>query len=205
GRWVRGHFGRGLGTRAALARAVPSRRTAATPALAIARLLSRDRLHACPDPGRVATQPAEQSCLGLLQDLVLDLVVVHAELVQRSVERVGNRRACRLHPLHRSASCQRLRFFLLVRRPAVPGRAPDELVVVVGFFAVDDAGLAGAVFGTSPGGGGSWKIDRSPPPLLVGGTTALAPFPGADLAGGFAEVLGFAAAGFAPVEPAFAA
>src|SRR6185436_10827099 len=66
---------------------------------------------------------------------------------------------------------------------------------VVGFLAVADglaaAGFAGAANGASPGGGGSWKIDRKPPPLGAG-ATGLAPLPapglGVAFAGGFAAV-----------------
>ena len=123
------------------ARFRPSRRGGRPPrsALSIARLLPGHRLHSSPDPSRLPTEPSEQAGLRLLQDLILDFVVVDAELIQRRVERGRNRRSCRLHPLHRSDLRQRLRFFLLVRRPVVPGRAVElelvELVVLVDCFA----------------------------------------------------------------------
>ena len=64
------------------------------------RLLARDRLHPRPDAAIAAPEPPEESALRLLEDLVLDVVLVDTQLVERCIERLGDGATGRLHPLH---------------------------------------------------------------------------------------------------------
>src|SRR5207253_2192397 len=92
-----------VGARGSLRRAAVILPPAAATPLRIG-LLARDRLHPGPEPGLAPTKPAEQSTARFGENLVLDLFLVDAQLVERRVKRLLDRPAGRLHPLHVTAA-----------------------------------------------------------------------------------------------------
>jgi hypothetical protein len=69
------------------------------PALAVRRLLARDRLHPGPDAG-VAASHAQDSPAGFVDDLDLELVLYDAEPVERQLLGVVDRTGSDLNPVH---------------------------------------------------------------------------------------------------------
>ena len=91
----------GLATSAAAASTTPAAAgSLARPPSLLARLLPRQWLDARPEPGLARAEPSEQTRPGLGDDLVLDVVGVDAELVERRVQRLFDRSTCGLDPLH---------------------------------------------------------------------------------------------------------
>ena len=92
------------GSRVAPTVAVSSGATLRLAATTVSGLLPRDRLQPDANPRLGSAEPAEQPGPGLLDDLVLDVLFVNPELIERRVDGFGDRPPSCLHPLHLALS-----------------------------------------------------------------------------------------------------